>query len=149
MQVNTLLSLDNPANMFVTVFYGVLNTRTGQLEYCSCGHNPPWVIHPDGQLHCLDDSQYVALGVMEGLDYGYRTMVLDSGTSLVLFTDGITEAIDKNGQFFSDERLEAFLGTCSTNSSKEIVDRVIAEVKNFALGAPQSDDMTMLAVKMR
>lgn len=146
-QVNTLLSQDNVANMFVTIFYGVLNIRTGALNYSCGGHNPPSLVHADGSLELLDKSQHIALGILEDIKYSAQSVMMEPGASLVMFTDGITEAMTDDYQFFSDERFEEFLKINGHLAPKDMLEKAIEEVKVFAGGAPQSDDITMLAIK--
>lgn len=146
-QVNLLLSQDNAAHMFVTVFYAVLNIRTGVMEYASGGHNPPWIINPDGTTYELSDSQNIALGIVEEFEFSSKTIELSPGASLVLFTDGITEAIDKHQNFFSDERFEDYLKNKQGISPKEIVAGAIQEINTFSSGMPQADDITLLSVR--
>ncbi len=147
-QVNALLSQDNPTSMFVTVFYAVLNIRTGQLEYCSGGHNPPWIIKDGVAPRALDDSQHVALGVVEHFEYHSRVINLEPGATLVLYTDGITEAVNVAEEFF-DEKLQVFLEGSVRALPAEIVQEVIGEVGRFSAGRQQSDDITMMALQMQ
>ncbi len=146
-QVNHLLSQDNPSSMFVTLFYGVLNIETGQLDYCNGGHNPPCLLHANGQIEFLKDNKNTAVGVIEELEYEASTIKLEEGSSLVLYTDGITEAINTKKVEFSDERLIKYLKQCAGLSSKEIINGLITEVGNFVIEEPQSDDITTLVLK--
>lgn len=146
-QVNYLLSQDNPKSMFVTLIYGILNFQTGELEYSNGGHNLPCLIHANGQVKFLEKSGNMALGIVEDFAYRCQKITLEPGTSLALYTDGITEAMDKNHNEFSDERLQAYLQTSAHSSSKEIIKGMIEEVKKFTDGAPQSDDMTTMVIK--
>jgi sigma-B regulation protein RsbU (phosphoserine phosphatase) len=145
-QVNYLLSQDNPKNMFVTLFYGVLNISTGKLEYSNGGHNAPCLLSADGELEYLDENRTSALGVIENLKYKSSTTHIGPGRSLILYTDGITEAVDKNFNEFSSDRMQQYLGNITNLSSKEIIKGMIKEVNEFAAGAPQSDDITMMVI---
>jgi sigma-B regulation protein RsbU (phosphoserine phosphatase) len=146
-QVNFLLSQDNPKNMFVTLFYGVLDISTGELEYSNGGHNPPCLLSADGELEFLNEHRTSALGVIEDLKYQSGVAHLKSGQSLILYTDGITEAADKNFNEFSNDRMKKYLRKNTNLSSKEIIKGMIKEVNDFAAGAPQSDDITMMVIK--
>ena len=146
-QVNFLLSQDNPKNMFVTLFYGVLDISTGELEYSNGGHNPPCLLSADGELEFLNEHRTSALGVIEDLKYKSSVAHLKSGQSLILYTDGITEAADKNFNEFSNDRMKKYLRKNTNLSSKEIIKGMIKEVNDFAAGAPQSDDITMMVIK--
>lgn len=145
--VNELLSLENPAAMFVTTFYGVFNYRTGELRYANAGHNPPYRLSARGQAQSLARTGGVALGVMEGLKYGSRTFQLEAGDHLLLYTDGITEAMDPAEALYGEERLEVFLEQHAQTSNPEtLINALVQAVQAFASGAPQADDMTLLAL---
>lgn len=146
-QVNYLLSQDNPKNMFVTLFYGVLNISTGELEYCNGGHNPPCLISTDGELTYLKEGINLVLGIKEDFKFKSNTNILRQGHSLVLYTDGITEAMDENFNEFSSDRMKQYLRNNTNLSSKEIIKGMIKEVNDFAACAPQSDDITMMVIK--
>jgi sigma-B regulation protein RsbU (phosphoserine phosphatase) len=146
-QVNYLLSQDNPKAMFVTLFYGILNVITGEVNYCNGGHNPPCLISDDGEMRFLEQNQNSALGVNEDLDYQSSTVLLAPGCSLILYTDGVTEAVDNNQNEFSNDRLKEYIQECTNSSSKRIIDGLINEVKTFAADEPQSDDITALVIK--
>lgn len=146
-QVNHLLSQDNPKNMFVTLFYGVLDVFSGELEYSNGGHNAPCLLSANGGMKFLKQDRNSALGVIEDLEYKSNVILLESGSSLILYTDGITEAVDKNLDEFSDDRLKHYLQQCVNSSPKEIINGLVKEVKAFAAGMPQSDDITTLVIK--
>jgi sigma-B regulation protein RsbU (phosphoserine phosphatase) len=146
-QVNYLLSQDNPKAMFVTLFYGVLNMSTGEVDYCNGGHNAPCMLSVDGRLEFLKQNGNSALGIKEDLEYQSGTALLESGSSLILFTDGIPEAVDNNQTEFSENRLKQYLQTCTTSSSMDIIHGLIEQVNTFVSGAPQSDDITALVIK--
>ena len=146
-QVNHLLSLDNPKSMFVTVFYGVLDTLSGHFEYSNGGHNAPLLLSADGELQYISHGRGSALGVIEDLEYSSERLLLQPGSSLVLYTDGITEATNLDFDEFSEERLESSFRSCSDGSAEEILEGIIHDVRGFAAGAPQSDDITALVIK--
>lgn len=148
-QVNLLLNQDNVTSMFVTIFYGVFHMKTGSLEYCIGGHNPPYIVEANGELKYLDDSQNIALGVLESYQYQSRKIVLEPGSSLVLYTDGITEAINKAQDFFSEERLEGHLKKYADASPRDMINVIVDEVEAFSVGMPQFDDITMMVVRRR
>lgn len=146
-QVNYLLSQDNPTSMFVTLFYGVLNLTTGEMEYCNGGHNPPCLIKENGEVEFLIQNKNSALGVIEDMQYTSHLTSLAKGYSLVLYTDGITEAINNKKIEFSDESLKSYLENCSALSPEEIIKGLLKEVGNFVMDEPQSDDITTLVLK--
>jgi sigma-B regulation protein RsbU (phosphoserine phosphatase) len=146
-QVNYILSQDNPKAMFVTLFYGVLNNKTGEVNYCNGGHNPPCLLLPDGRIHFLEESRNTALGIEENLEYQSGTFGLEPGSSLILYTDGIPEAVDIQRQEFSIDQLKEYLHKCTNESSKGIIEGLIKAVNTFAGDVPQSDDITALVIK--
>lgn len=143
-RLNDLLASDNAEMMFVTLFYAVFDTRDGRLSYANAGHNPPYLLHKDGSVETIRSSGNMALAVVEGLDYEDRHLMMTPGDSLFLFTDGVTEAFNLEQQLYGEARLEAFL--CKTHElpAQEVPDALIAEIKAFEAGGPQSDDITCL-----
>ena len=146
-EVNYLLSQDNPKSMFVTMFYGVLNVKTGELEYSNGGHTPPSIISESTGLTVLNHSGDCALGVEEDFVYQSNKVLLKPGDSLILYTDGIPEAINDKDEEFSDNRLKTFLKTCTSKTSAQVIQNLINEVELFTSGVPQSDDITAMVLK--
>lgn len=144
--VNHLLCPDNESAMFVTVFYGILNTRTGWFEYSSAGHNVPYLLH-DHQLVSLDSSKGVALGIVEDAPYITSGIAMLPGDTLFLYTDGVTEAMDARGHMFSSPRLEDILHQHAGLSARDLVRTVITEVNQYAGNVVQADDITMLVLR--
>ena len=144
---NALLSQESVNNMFVIVFYGIYNIRTGEVAYSNAGHNPPYLMKADGTVEELPLSKDIVAGAIDDYEFTEDTLQLEKGDTLLLFTDGVTEAIDKDEKDYGDERLRKLLGQCSKLSCQEIVDKVKADVKAFVGEAEQSDDITLLALK--
>lgn len=145
--VNTLLCPENDSAMFVTVFYGILNTRTGEFEYGNAGHNLPYRIAHDRGLAPLENPKGMALGVMEHLRYRVSRTVLRPGDGLFLYTDGVTEAMDAGGNLFGNARLETLLRGLDGAASRDLVRATVAEVRAYSGEAPQADDITLLALR--
>ncbi len=146
--MNATLAEQNISSMFITLFYGILNTRTGELQFGNAGHNPPYVLSADGAFRPLRQKSGPMLGVWEGFDYKTLTDRLAPGDSLLLYTDGVTEAVDKSGEFFSEERLERFLAANALVESPErLVVDLHAAVQDFSKGMPQADDVTVLSLR--
>jgi sigma-B regulation protein RsbU (phosphoserine phosphatase) len=145
--VNYLLSQDNPKSMFVTLFYGVLNINSGELEYSNGGHNPPILSNEESSLISLSNCNGCALGINENFEYKSEKIFLKPGISLMLYTDGIPEAINKEEKIYSDDRLQEHFSKSSSNSSDKIIKTLIKDVKTFAEDVPQSDDITALVIK--
>jgi len=144
---NELLAKESVNSMFVTVFYGILNLKTGELQYSNAGHNPPYILQKDGSVKTVEGTGDIVLGVMENMDYHSKSIKLNPGDTIFTFTDGITEAMDVDFNEYTDEKLIQFLQSQSGNSPKEMINNVVEDVKIFTKGAEQSDDITTLALK--
>ena len=146
-EVNNLLNEDNDASMFVTVLYGVYDPETGQFNYANGGHNSPLMVHPDGTSELLPLTDGVALGLLPDLEYLEHTVTLAPGDTVVLYTDGVTEAMDSQDNEFGNERLlEIFTGS-PPEGCKSANEAVFRAVGDFAGETPQSDDITCLALR--
>jgi len=146
-RINQDLSVDNPSLMFVTLFLGILNIRTGELVYSNAGHEPPYVIRDNGDIEPLELTGGVMLGVEEDFVYQSERIVLKEGETLFLYTDGVTEAMDNDDQLFSDARVQKTLARLKQREIKDILHGVRSEIETFTQGSPQSDDITMLALR--
>jgi serine phosphatase RsbU (regulator of sigma subunit) len=147
-RVNHLLCSDNRAEMFVTVCYGILNTRTGEIDYSNGGHDPPYLLRQDGSVERLASTGGTVLGMLEETCYSGRHVVLQPGDAIFLYTDGVTEAMDVAGNLFSEARLRAVLERCGAAPPEGIIRAVIDETSQHSNGAPQNDDITTLAIRM-
>lgn len=146
-QVNRILYMESVAAMFVTIFYGILSTRTGELHYCNGGHNPPYLLRANGQIEALELTGGIALGAMKNTAYKAKQITLQAGDGIFLFTDGVTEAMDRNNELFSEARLEENLRGKAGVSLPQLIEGVIAAINIYASGAPQADDITTLALR--
>ncbi|MBU0712644.1 SpoIIE family protein phosphatase [bacterium] len=141
------LCTENDASMFVTFFYFILNLKTGELEYCNAGHNPPFVLDEDGEITAIDTVHGFPLGVMEAEPYETGKIKIRPGTRIVLYTDGVTEAENEARELFKEKRLlETLKLMKDVQDPKEITLAVKKAVKEFTLEAEQSDDLTMLVI---
>src|SRR5499426_1105685 len=145
-RLNTEICRDNESCMFVTFFCGVLDVRTGQVDYSNGGHNLPYYLHHDG-VSPLKNAVGGALGLVEQSPYASGRMVLAPGEALLLYTDGVTEAIDLSETLYSDQRLAQFLETNRRSAPRQIIGDLVSDVRQFAGAAPQSDDITVLALR--
>lgn len=145
-RVNAALCRDNDANMFATLFYGVLDLRSGVLEYGNCGHNAPYVLS-GGKRRPLPATG-IPVGLMEDRAARSAIMVLNPGDTLVLYTDGVTEAMNPAQEEYGNRRLEALLDNAHQASSKSVLERVFEEVDSFAAGEHQADDITCLTLRL-
>ncbi len=146
-RVNELLIPDTRQGMFVTAAYAVLNENTGEVTYANAGHNPPLWVRADGQVEKLTRTG-IALGVVELGAISQRTIQLASGESLLLYTDGLTEAFSSNGEMFGEARLLAAL-QCKTASAEALLDDVETRLNEFIGAEPASDDLTMLVLRRK
>ena len=144
-RLNAEICRDNESCMFVTFFCAILNIRTGQVDYSNGGHNMPYYLHRGG-VSPLQNAGGRALGVVEQSPYVSGRMVLNPGEALLLYTDGVTEAMDPSDTLYSDQRLERFLASNRSSSPRQIIGDLVSDVRHFAGGAPQSDDITVLAL---
>jgi sigma-B regulation protein RsbU (phosphoserine phosphatase) len=146
-RVNRQLSRDNPTLMFVTLFLGILNVRTGEVEYSSGGHDPPYVLSASGEIQPLELTDGVMLGVTEDFNYQSKKNLLKKGETIFLYTDGVTEAKNPDDQLFSDARLQQMLTRLQEKGTMDIIQSIRSEIEIFSEGTPQYDDITMLALK--
>ena len=121
--VNYLLSQDNPRSMFVTLFYAVLNISNGEIEYTNGGHNSPSIITKEADLISLNHCEGCALGVHEEFEYKSERITLEPGSSLVLYTDGIPEAINTSDEAFSENRLLKLFKNSASISSNQLIQK--------------------------
>ena len=148
-RVNVELCLDNDAVMFTTAFCGILDLTSGELRHTNAGHLPPLLVRPGKAGEWLRIPPGTALGVDEKARYETATTMLQPGDALILYTDGVTEAMDAEERLYSAERLLATVGAREIGSAEEWVRGIFDSVESYASGAPQSDDVTVLAVVLR
>jgi serine phosphatase RsbU (regulator of sigma subunit) len=147
---NRYLCENNPSAMFVTVFAGMLNTRTGVVEYCDGGHEPPLIRRQDGRIELVDKVGGLALGCVEDFPYASGTLKLRPGDTLILYTDGVTEATNEQRDTFSTNRLVDMLGNLDEADPAHAATRgILNAVRAFSKDMPQSDDITILALQYR
>jgi sigma-B regulation protein RsbU (phosphoserine phosphatase) len=147
--VNNQLCLDNDEGMFVTVFCAILDLESGVVEYSNAGHNPPLVYRQGGSYEYMQSKKSFVLGGMENFKYQSNTLTLDLNDAIYLYTDGVTEAMNNQDQLFSEERLKATLFELKQQNEEEILHGVKAAIGDFVKETPQSDDITMLIVKLK
>ena len=146
-EMNNALAEQNSQNMFLTLFVGVLDCQTGELNYCNAGHNAP--IHLRSTIEPLPVVPNLPLGIEPGFVFQAQTLQVHYGDMLFLYTDGLTEAENAEHQQYGEERLmakgEALMAKGA--SPREAVDEMQADVERFVDGAEQSDDLTMLVLR--
>ena len=146
-EVNALLHEDNETQMFVTVLYAVYNPETGEFTYASGGHDAPLLIRPDGTTELLPLTGGIALGIIPDVEYKQNTITIDPGETLVLYTDGVTEAMNNEGEQFGIQRLHEVFQNSIPADSDEAAEMIFDAVSTFAGGAAQSDDITCLTLR--
>jgi len=144
--VNRTLAGDNEASMFLTLFMAVLDLRTGVLDYINFGHLPPLIRSPDGSVACHRVTPGVMFGLIEHAEGAAGSVMLAPGSTLVLYSDGVTEAEDPDEQQFGLTRLLAAASQAATRHPDDIIGRIAAAVASHAGTAEQADDITILAV---
>jgi serine phosphatase RsbU (regulator of sigma subunit)/CheY-like chemotaxis protein len=147
--LNQYLCDNNQSEMFVTLYAGIVNLRTGILQYCDGGHEPPFLIRRGSKPLLIEKQGGMALGVDANFPYRSATIQLDPGDTLFLYTDGVNEARNGDGKLFKTGGIEAALAVNDTTSCELLCDTVMKRLGQFVHGAPQSDDITMLAVTFR
>ncbi len=146
-RLNDLLCENNDQDLFVTVFYGILDQRTGQFRYANGGHNPPLQIGVDGSVVPLPLTGGLALAIFDQRDYAEAMIQLVAGDSLYFYTDGVTEAINDSGVEFTTQRLIQLLHGWNTRPACEIPQQVIHAVHAFEHGVAQADDITSMVLR--
>ncbi len=148
-QVNALICRNNPENMFVTVWLGVLDLRTGRLTAVNAGHEYPMLKEPGGAFELVKDRHGLAVGVMEGVSYREYELTLRPGSTLFVYTDGLPEATDAaNGLMGTERALQALNGIAGAGP-EELLKNVQHAADAFVGDAPQFDDLTMLCLCYR
>ena len=146
-EVNTLLTEDNDTVMFVTLVYVTFDPQTGVLTYANGGHCNPLVVHADGSSEELPHTRGVALGVMPDLKYGETEVTLAPGDTLILYTDGVSEAMNSEGEEFGTDRLINLFADNPPRDAQHANETVLQAVADFAGDQAQSDDVTCLVLR--
>jgi sigma-B regulation protein RsbU (phosphoserine phosphatase) len=142
-QTNDALCAQNPLDLFVTVFYCILDPKSGVLRYANGGHNPPYVRRAADPVEPLNGAGGLVLGAMPGVKYPTHTVQLLRGDRLVLYTDGVTEAFNPAEELYGAQRLVDEVHVHGSGTPAALVERICQSVTNFAGLAPQSDDITL------
>jgi phosphoserine phosphatase RsbU/P len=145
-RINKATCANCPSNRFITFFFGVLNPATGELNFANAGHNPPIVVRADGRTEMLEGGGPV-LGILSVAPYGQMRAQLEPGDTLVLYSDGVTEATNAAYDEFDEERFLEVLKANRSLPATDVVDATIRAVQEFAAGAPQADDITLVVAR--
>lgn len=147
LKINAELCQDNETCMFVSLFCGMLDTSTGELIYSNGGHNPPLIVKKGGLVSWFPKATSLVIGAMEDITFRCERMMLEPGDGIFLYTDGVTEAMNKDEELYSESRLENALARLSSETIRGVMKGVMDSVREFTAGAPQSDDITMMMIR--
>lgn len=142
------LSRDNPHSMFITLLLALVNTTTGEVEWCNAGHNPPCMLGADGAVRMLEGAFGIAVGIDPKEFRETCTTTIPPGGTLFLYTDGVTEAMNNEKEMFGEERMKVAL-TTGPRDPEALIANLLQAVQQFASGAMPSDDITLLACQRR
>ena len=138
---NNHLCRNNSETMFITLWLGIYNKKTNILSFANAGHNPP-IIEKNNKFEFLDVENGITLGIFE--EYNFITEEIELPSKIIIYTDGITDAINKNEKMYGEERL---LNCLNNNSKKDIINTILNDVTNFVEDNDQFDDMTLLILE--
>jgi len=145
--VNQILTEENDAMMFVTIFYGEYNSDTGELHYANGGHNSPLIVHADGSSEMLPLTQGVAIGLVPGVEFEQVSYVLQPGDTAIFYSDGVTEAMNDKDEEFGIERVQEMFTAEPPKNAEEATHRLFSAIRDFAGDTPQSDDITCITLR--
>ena len=138
----------NESGMFITLFVGVIDLATGHLSFCNAGHNPPVIIPSDGKPAFMDLVPNIPAGLFDGFDFEAQEYPSVDGVTLFLYTDGLTEAENKSQELFGDDHLIDILTGKHHLLAKDLVELASNSVVAHANGAEQSDDLTIMVIRI-
>ena len=149
-KANHRLTTNNDANMFVTMWIGIVDLATGEVEYVNAGHNPPLVKRANGSVEYLTPKSGPPLAVMDGVEFRRHSLMLGLGDGLLLYTDGVTEATNRANALYGEDRLlQTMRGLLGARDAGSLIDGILKSVSAFADGAEQADDITLLGFKLK
>jgi sigma-B regulation protein RsbU (phosphoserine phosphatase) len=146
--VNNLLCNESVSSMFVTVFYGILNTLTGEVDYVNAGHNPPYILSSNG-IREVEMTNGLALGVLDDFNFESKKIKLEKGDQLLLYTDGVIEALNLEQTAYGEMKFKSFLSHNLNLPIETIIKKSFTDVNDFVGSAPQSDDITLLGITFK
>ncbi len=147
--VNRHITRLQKSTQFVTVLYGILDLKTNEFSYTRAGHEPPLIMHANGSVERLPFSPGMAIGLWETIKLDERTIQLSHGDTLLLYTDGMTDCRDPEGDMFGLDRIKQTMGGLAGYSADEICDQLVSTLKRHQNGAKQDDDVTLVAVQIK
>ena len=145
---NNLLCKESVSSMFVTVFYGILNTQTGIVDYVNAGHNPPFLLSSDG-ISMVEITDGLALGVLDDFSFRSGKLELKKGDKLILYTDGVIDAYNQEETVYGEEKFINFLNHSFNLPVEALIKTSFVDINDFVGDAPQSDDITLLGITFK
>ncbi|WP_423925091.1 PP2C family protein-serine/threonine phosphatase [Candidatus Palauibacter sp.] len=146
-EVNDLLVKENEESMFVTAFYAKFQPLTGRVDFSNAGHNLPFIVKPSGEVEQIECEPGLVLGIMPTFDYPSGSVQMEPGDTFFFYTDGISEAMDEEGNEFGEKQLAEVLAECGGLTASDVNRHVVQTTQDHAGEAPQSDDITCLALR--
>lgn len=146
-EANRILCIDNDACMFVTTFYGILDVANGEIICANAGHNPPYLLKADRTIEEIARNEGIPLGVSENVVYTRHQFALNPGDSLILYTDGITEAMNSQKNLYTEKRFIDSIKNCFYDRLETLINHIMSDLKEFMGDAPPADDITILCIK--
>jgi sigma-B regulation protein RsbU (phosphoserine phosphatase) len=145
--VNRHITRLQKSTQFVTVLYGILDLKTRVFSYARAGHEPPLLLHSDGTVERIPHSPGMALGLWDTITLDERAITLPRGSTLLLFTDGMTDCRNTRGESFGLERIKTTLSELSTINAQQVCDYLLETLVNYQDGLKQDDDVTLVAIR--
>ena len=147
--INAQIARDNESKMFITIWMGILDVKTGLLTCTNAGHEYPAICGPDGVFRIFKDKHGLCAGAMENVRYRDYELKLHPGGKIFVYTDGVPEANDPEGEFYGMKRLEEALNRLAKETPENILAGIRKDVDSFMAGARQFDDLTMLCLEYK
>jgi sigma-B regulation protein RsbU (phosphoserine phosphatase) len=133
---------------FATLFYAILDTKTHQIHYSNAGQDNPYLLSGQSEIKRLKTGG-IPLGMLPDFGFEEESVPLEDDCTLIVYSDGVTEAMNSEEEQFGDDRIAAVFDKCKHASPSEIIDQLVAAVKNHAAGYPQSDDITVVVMRRK
>jgi len=146
-RINNMIYRNTGFDKFITFFFAVLDVQEKKLISVNAGHNPPYVFHQDGSFQTLKEGGLI-IGMMPNMPYTIETIQLQAGDCVVMFTDGVSEAMNAREEEFEEKRIEACVLENYQRCAEEILQKLLTAVKEFSEGLPQADDITVVVIKV-
>lgn len=147
--VNKHITRLQKSSQFVTVLYGILDLETNEFSYARAGHEPPLIVHANGEVERLPHSSGMAIGLWENITLDQRVIKLSDGDTLLLYTDGMTDCRNPDGESFGLDRIKNLFGSFVKNSGQEICDQLLDSLLKYQNGSKQDDDVTLVTIQIK